>query len=80
MARWRWRGAEKHFLSLWQGEGRPRKLERIGIVVGSKQDAVEVQDHLREAGIVCEDMLIDPSGFSHFLRSNGLASFLQSTP
>jgi hypothetical protein len=36
--------------------------------------------YLGDAGIVCDDNQIELIGFSHFLRSNGLATFLQSTP
>lgn len=71
-----WRGAEQHFLSLWQGPNKPVNLQRIQIVTGSEPDAQEVTRNFSGAGLTCSDVRIASSGFSAFLQSGRLKDFL----
>lgn len=79
-----WRGMEEHFLSLWRqgpisdaSAAFPARLERLQIVSGSKDGAEEVRRRLAdEAGIRCADERVAGEGFSQFLESGALTSFL----
>lgn len=71
-----WRGAEQHFLSMWQGANAPMNLHHIQIVSGSEVDAQEVKNNLLGVGLACEDTRLATSGFSAFLQNGLLEDFL----
>lgn len=73
-----WRGAEQHFLSMWQGPNKPVGLQRLQLVTGSDADGQEVEKNLSEAGLTCVDTRLATAGFSAFLQSGGDEDFLNA--
>lgn len=81
-----WRGREQHLLKLWKevlppdgSASFPPGLKRMLIVAGKPEEAREVQETLRDDGaITCADVRHAGAGFSDFLRSDMLRSFLSA--
>lgn len=68
-----WRGAERHFLKLW--ERRNDQLD-LYVVSGSKEAAEETNGNLHAGGLRSNRVELGEGGFGHFLGSGELRRFL----
>jgi len=70
-----WRGAEQHFLELYETNADPTKLKLLQIVSTNPKSASQIEQTLAKGGITCSSVRYSYKGFSEFVTQD-LKSFL----